>query len=112
MAYIDLNAVNFITRDPLTMKGSAVFAINFDDLQVKLDGKEIPISDVCTIFHNMGVVDLFVKDGDEIQSTDDMTPMTKAVEGKLELIGKPEACGCSMAQFKVPQWWKVKRTRQ
>ena len=103
-----------VTRNPHHPKVGAVsdkdkrpFATNWHDLEFKVDGKDIPAEDVIGAFPHVQCVITLERDKDGEVIIADHEPVTGKVLGKVEIIGKPETCGCAMSKFKVPQWWNV-----
>lgn len=100
-----------VTRNPYHPKGKQVFALNFDDLAFKVDGVVVPTELVQGAFPHVQCVIVFVLDEDGlVRLNEHSVPLTESVKGKVEIIGTPLTCGCSMHRFQVSRWWSVKLT--
>ncbi len=99
-----------VTRNPYHPKGKQVFAVNFDKLSFRANGKSYEAKDVLGAFPKVNAMLLMVRDddGNVVLNDDGDMPITKDVLGTIEIIGKPESCGCSASSLQVPKWWDVK----
>lgn len=106
-----------VTRNPHHPKGARVFALNFDDLQFRVDGKAIatrevvgyyPLIQTLVVFELDDAGDIAMSPGRNGRAPE---PVQTAIASKdIEMEGLPLTCGCSMSKFKVPRWWLRKLT--
>lgn len=101
-----------LTRDPSRATSPLKYLSNALDLTVKVDGQVISSSNILDIFQNPisekpPRVVVFVRNQHgrfELDNTG--RPVTKTIEGHIEIEGEPESKGCTSCRTRNRGWWK------
>lgn len=109
MAYapFDPYAAGGVTRNAHFDRRFGRFCHNFDTLNFKIKGNEIPNHLVVAALPDMRALIIFDVDQDNKIQVVNGNPLTKGLNGKVEITGDPRGCNCSLTEYKQGNWWEL-----
>lgn len=90
-----------VTRDPRHNLAHDIYAPNFKDLTIKVDGQVIENARVRDAYVVQGYVNVFNRVNGKIVDPSDVT----RIDGRVEIIGQVKGCtSCSLRKRMVNNW--------